>query len=66
MGKLNRREFGVLLSKGAMGTALLAGMPLACGMSVKKQTDKKLGIALVGLGGYSTYQLAPALASTLR
>lgn len=64
MGKLNRREFGVLLSKGAMGTALLAGMPLACGMSVKKQTDKKLGIALVGLGGYSTYQLAPALANT--
>lgn len=29
-----------------------------------KKPDKKLGVALLGLGGYSTYQLAPALMLT--
>ncbi|GAB5475618.1 MAG: Gfo/Idh/MocA family oxidoreductase [Maribacter sp.] len=42
------------------GTALLSGMPLACGMGAE-QSDKKLGIALVGLGSYSSGQLAPGL-----
>jgi predicted dehydrogenase len=32
--------------------------------SSKKDAQKKLGIALVGLGSYSTYQLAPALQET--
>ena len=64
MNKINRRVFGNLLGRGAAAAALLGGMPLACGMAEKKTTGKKLGIALVGLGGYSTYQLAPALQDT--
>ena len=64
MHNINRRAFGNLLGKGVAATALLGGMPLACAMSGKKDNSKKLGIALVGLGGYSTYQLAPALENT--
>ncbi len=36
-------------------------MPLACAMNSSKKTKDSLGVALVGLGSYSTYQLAPAL-----
>ncbi|MEX0288686.1 MAG: Gfo/Idh/MocA family protein [Flavobacteriaceae bacterium] len=64
MGKMDRRAFGELLSKGVTGAAILGGMPVALGSSCKKGKTKKLGIALVGLGGYSTYQLAPALLDT--
>lgn len=35
-----------------------------CQASPKKPTEKKLGIALIGLGSYSTGQLAPALQKT--
>jgi glucose-fructose oxidoreductase len=41
---------------------MLTAMPFACGMS--HADTKKLGIALVGLGGYSSGQLAPALMQT--
>jgi len=44
------------------GTALLTGMPLACGMGNSQK--ESLGIALVGLGTYSTYELAPSLQQT--
>lgn len=44
-------------------TALIGNLPLACAMG-NTRNDKKLGIALVGLGSYSTYQLAPALQDT--
>ena len=64
MSKINRRVFGKLVGKGAAATALIGGIPLACGMSEKKEKAKKLGVALVGLGSYSTYQLAPALQDT--
>ena len=40
----------------------LAVLPLAC--SFKKSEDKKLGVALVGLGNYATRQLGPALLQT--
>jgi len=60
MPTINRRTFSKKLTQGIAGTALLAGMPLACGMAAGQQ-DKKLGIALVGLGSYSTGQLAPGL-----
>ncbi|MBT8239471.1 MAG: Gfo/Idh/MocA family oxidoreductase [Croceitalea sp.] len=63
MVNFTRRHFNKTLLKGAGGTALLANMPLACGMT-NAQEKKKLGIALVGLGSYSTYQLAPALQDT--
>ncbi len=49
---------------------LLGGTAAACSSktvqakTVVKQSRKKLGIALVGLGSYSTYQLAPGLLET--
>ncbi|WP_149275946.1 Gfo/Idh/MocA family protein [Pareuzebyella sediminis] len=58
MKSISRRTFNTKLTQG-MAAAALLGAPLACGMG--KQQNKKLGIALVGLGSYSTYQLAPGL-----
>ncbi|MEO0572356.1 MAG: Gfo/Idh/MocA family oxidoreductase [Bacteroidota bacterium] len=63
MKKVNRRSFTKTVSKGVGATALMGNLPLACAMG-NSQNDKKLGIALVGLGSYSTYQLAPALQDT--
>ena len=63
MKALSRRKFAKTLSKGVGATTLMANVPLACAMSGSSQ-KKKLGIALVGLGSYSTYQLAPALMDT--
>jgi len=60
MKNISRRSFNKKLSKGIGGAALLSGMPWACAMDDQKQKKKKLGIALVGLGSYSTYQLAPS------
>jgi predicted dehydrogenase len=58
----SRREFMRTLSLGAgatlLGTSALAS-PLAW-----LAPDRKLGVALVGLGNYSTGQLAPALQQT--
>tara|TARA_R110002050_G_scaffold16019_2_gene49046 strand:+ start:145522 stop:146655 length:1134 start_codon:yes stop_codon:yes gene_type:complete len=64
MNKLSRRQFNTNLTKGVAGAMLISGTPLACGMGLNTKKDKKLGIALVGLGSYSTYQLAPALLET--
>lgn len=58
-----RRDFGITLGKGIAASTLLGGTSLACGQNTKA-LDKKLGIALVGLGSYSTYQLAPSLQDT--
>ncbi|MEM9001264.1 MAG: Gfo/Idh/MocA family oxidoreductase [Bacteroidota bacterium] len=63
MGKLSRRRFNATLVKGVGGAALAAHMPLARAMG-NRQGQKKLGVALVGLGSYSSYQLAPALQDT--
>ena len=60
MSTISRRSFNKKVTQGLAATALLSGMPLACGMSASRE-DKKLGIALVGLGSYSTGQLAPGL-----
>lgn len=60
MAIINRRTFSKKLTQGMVGTTLLAGMPLACGIGFEKPKDK-LGIALVGLGSYSKGQLAPGL-----
>lgn len=59
---ISRRKFNSKLSTGVVAGTLMANLPLACAMTEKQ--DKKLGIALVGLGSYSTYQLAPALQNT--
>lgn len=61
---LSRRKFNSTLAQGLGGAALMTGMPLACGMPTQKNKDKSLGIALVGLGTYSTYELAPSLQQT--
>jgi len=59
---MNRRTFNTKLTQGLAGTAILSSLPLvACGMPEKKE---KLGIALVGLGTYSTHELAPSLQET--
>lgn len=63
MKPIDRRSFNQLVTKGAAGAAILSAMPFACALG-NNQDKKKLGIALVGLGGYSTYQLAPALQDT--
>jgi len=63
MKSLTRRNFNSLTAKGIGGAALLSSSPFACAMG-GNQGKKKLGIALVGLGSYSTYQLAPALQDT--
>jgi glucose-fructose oxidoreductase len=42
----------------------MAGASLAFGAYPGKSREQRLGVALVGLGSYSTYQLAPALQQT--
>ena len=64
MRNWSRREFNRKLSFGLGASALMSSMPLACAMDDKKKVQESLGIALVGLGSYSTYQLAPALEQT--
>ncbi len=64
MKKITRRNFNRKLTSGIGGVCLLHGMPLACAMGLDKRKEGSLGIALVGLGSYSTYQLAPALQET--
>lgn len=63
MKHISRRNFNNLTAKGIGGAALFSSVPFACAMGANKD-KKKLGIALVGLGSYSTYQLAPALQDT--
>lgn len=65
----SRRHFLYNLSLTLGGTVFMS--PLAqCASTpgnkpdIKKGDHKKLGIALVGLGSYSSYQLAPALQQT--
>jgi predicted dehydrogenase len=56
----SRRDF---LRKGAIGTGTLILSSALSSLALTK-ADKRLGIALVGLGGYSSGQLAPALQHT--
>ena len=59
---MNRRKFNTNLLKGMGGLALAGNLSFSC--SGEELPAKKLGIALVGLGSYSTYQLAPSLLET--
>jgi glucose-fructose oxidoreductase len=63
MTRISRRKFSVLAGSLA-GGILVSGVPLALARAPSSQEGKKLGVALVGLGSYSTYQLAPALQKT--
>lgn len=59
---LSRRSFNKKAIKGMAGAAAFSSLPLST-LACQDQ-NRKLGIALVGLGSYSTYQLAPALQDT--
>lgn len=59
----NRRRFLKMMSYG-IGTLALAPTFNTLASCSERSKNKKLGIALVGLGGYSTGQLAPALQET--
>ncbi len=61
---MNRRQFNKRFTQGLAGAALISSTPLACAMGGQRKREDSLGIALVGLGSYSTYQLAPALQQT--
>jgi len=59
---ISRRKF---LNNISQGFAVSALTPVIASLgSFGFHSNKKSGIALVGLGGYSTYQLAPALLQT--
>lgn len=66
--KINRRKFVALSA--AAGSSLW--LPMGCSTKPSQQDQintttaakKSIGVALLGLGGYSTYQLAPALQLT--
>jgi glucose-fructose oxidoreductase len=68
MKKLSRRNFtsiltglGTLAATGSLTTACTTAEQAEEKEAVVVSNENKLGIALVGLGSYSTYQLAPAL-----
>jgi glucose-fructose oxidoreductase len=63
MTQISRRKFSVLAGTLA-GGLLVSGIPMGVGRPQRFQQGKNLGVALVGLGSYSTYQLAPALQRT--
>jgi glucose-fructose oxidoreductase len=60
---MKRRHFIGSLVTTAGGLVFLSGIPSILKASAQKEKGK-LGIALVGLGGYSSGQLAPALQQT--
>ena len=59
---MNRRHFSKKLAVGSAGLGLLSPLHTRCQNNYN--TEDSLGVALVGLGSYSTYQLAPALTKT--
>lgn len=61
---LSRREALVKMSLGAGALAISTFPQAVSAQPASLQTTPKLGIALVGLGNYSTLQLAPALQET--
>lgn len=61
--EISRRKFNSQLVKGLGGVVALSAMPLGC-VTATTGADKKLGVALVGLGYYSAGLLAPALQQT--
>lgn len=60
--KYTRRKF--ISTLGAGSALVMASSIPNFSNTLSKNSNKKLGIALVGLGNYSTYQLAPALQET--
>lgn len=63
MKNIKRREF-LSLSLAASGSLLLPTSCLSKRKTAENPNKTSIGIALLGLGSYSTYQLAPALEMT--
>ncbi len=64
--KITRREFA-RTATAALGVGALTGCPRPLEEILARPAlppEEQLGVALVGLGNYSTYQLAPALGET--
>jgi glucose-fructose oxidoreductase len=61
MSDTSRREF---LRRLSITAAALAAERLRAQTGVEKRTESKLGVALLGLGRYSTNELGPALRQT--
>ncbi len=64
MKKISRRKFHQSFLKGVGVATVATTLPAACAAGIGTADGKKLGVALVGLGGYSSGQLAPALQDT--
>lgn len=60
---MHRRAFNSTITKGIGGIITLSSITAACAATTDNKA-KKLGVALVGLGLYSTYELAPSLQET--
>jgi len=63
MKSISRRSFSKKIAIATGSVAFINTIPLACAFESTPAT-KSLGIALVGLGTYSTYELAPSLLET--
>jgi len=64
MKKISRRKFNQSFLKGVGVASFASTIPAACAAESNIADGEKLGVALVGLGSYSTYQLGPALLET--
>ncbi len=64
MSDITRRTFSKKLAGGVAGGVLTTAFGASAKKSGRELQKDKLGVALVGLGSYSTYQLAPALQQT--
>lgn len=62
MNQLDRRAFTKRMGLGIAASAFPLGSYAFLGTKINE--TEKLGVALVGLGSYSTYQLAPSLLET--
>jgi glucose-fructose oxidoreductase len=61
LNQLSRRKF---LGQMSVATAAALTLPRVMRGAAEPETQKKLGVALVGLGSYSTNQLGPGLRET--
>ena len=59
ISSLSRRQF----TRGGIATALAAGVAPSFHQAMAQGGGKKLGLAIVGLGGYATGNIAPEVAS---
>ena len=61
MSTLHRRQFVKLASSGLL---IASAVPVSSALALPRPSKDKVGVALLGLGNYSTRLLAPALQAT--